>query len=192
MVEEKKTEITSDKKTKKKASASENKPGAFKFNFLDVIIVIMVLAIVLLIIFVYSPSRLIGAGGEETALIYTLRISGVSSDYVTSISAGDIITDENGYSLGIVASDVEAEPYVTYEYIKKPDGNGTIVSVKHPDLVNLFITVSANAELNADGYYVDGMRIAVEKEYRIILPGFEAKGVCIAISEEQANEAGAN
>lgn len=192
MEEEMKMESAEKKSRRKKLPKAEKKSRKVGFNFLDAVIIAMVLAIVLLVVLVYSPGRVGGTGGKDTNLIYTVRISGVSADYATAISVGEQISDENGYYLGTVASDVEVEPYMVYEYVSKADGNGMIVSVKHPDLVNLIVTITAQAELEEDGYYVEGKRIAVEREYTLILPRFESKGVCIAISEEQINEGGAN
>lgn len=162
------------------------------FNFLDVLIILCILFTVILIVFVYSPSQLFNVRSSDTAIIYSVCISGVPAEYAGTVNVTDIVTDSKGYSLGTVASDVEVEPHVTYVYSENEDGSGKIAEVTHPDLVDLIITVTAKASVDEDGYYVDGKRIAVEAEYDIVLPGFESKGICVSLSEDGASDAGAN
>ncbi len=178
-------------KTKKSKPSKAKKPGKYgRFNFLDAIIIICVLAVAALLLFVYSPADLIDIGREDTAIIYTIRISGVPAEYASQIAVGDAITDPNGYKLGVVAADVEVQEHLKYEYNEDEFFSGGIIQVSHPDLTDLIITVSANAEKSPEGYTVDGKRIAVEAEYEIILPRFESKGLCLSLSEEKTVEAG--
>jgi len=179
------------KMRKNKSSTRNSAAGKLRFNFLDGLIVIGILATVSLIVLVYSPLKLFNIKSNDVTIIYSINISGVPAEYAGSISVSDIVTDDKGYNLGLVASDVQVEPHVIYEYRENQDGSGSIVEIIHPDLVDLIITVSANADVSDDGYTVDGKRIALEAEYNIILPGFEAKGICVSLSEESAKEAGA-
>lgn len=191
MAEEIKKEINNDtaaKKTKMKKDKKARKAG---FNFLDVIIIACVLSVVALLLFVYSPSDILSGSSRDASIIYTIRISGVPAEYAAAIGAGDEVADQDGYILGTVASEVEVEPHSIYQYFENTDGSGGIVGVVHPDLVDLIITVYAEADHTADGYTVDGKRIAVEADYELVLPGFESKGTCISLSEENASEAGA-
>lgn len=181
-----------EEKTRKNKSAKQNSVTSKRgFNFLDALIIISILATVALIVLVYSPLKLFNIKSNDATIIYSINISGVPAEYASSISVSDIVTDDKGYNLGLVASDVQVEPHVIYEYRENQDGSGSIIEIIHPDLVDLIITVSANAEVADDGYIVDGKRIALEAEYNIVLPEFEAKGVCISLSEESAKEAGA-
>ncbi len=184
-------EVKVKNKKIKKAAKKDKTSRRGKLNFLDVVILACVLAVAALLFFVYSPFELLGVSSRDTNIIYTLRISGVSPSYAASISVGDVISDPDGYNLGVVASDVEVEPHSMYVYRENADGSGGIVQIKHPELIDLIITVTAEAEHGADGYTVDGKRIAVEAEYEIVLPKFESKGICISLSEESANDAGA-
>ncbi len=177
-------------KTDKPKSARPKKLGGF--NVLDAIIIICVVAVVALLLIVYSPAKLFGFGVEEVQIIYTVRISGVPASYASAISVGDEITDPNGYDLGTVASDVEVREHFVYEYREDEYGDGGVLQIQHPELVDLVITVSAKAERSADGYYVDGKRIAVESAYKIVLPGFESDGICLSLSEEKTPEGGAS
>ncbi len=183
--------IKKPKAKKSNAQKSERKSRKTGFNFVDAIIVACVICVLALLFFVYSPLELLGIGTKETNIIYTVKISGVPSEYATAISAGDTLSDSDGYFLGTVAAEVEIEPYSIYEYKDNEFGSGGIVRITHPDLVNLIITVSAGAEKSREGYTVDGKRIAVEAEYDLILPKFESRGICISLSEENAAEGGA-
>lgn len=161
------------------------------FNFVDAIIVVCIISVLVLLYFVYSPLELLGIGTKETNIIYTVKVSGVPSEYASAIKIGEVVSERDGYVLGTVASEVEIEPYSIYEYKENEFGSGGIVSITHPDLVNLIITVSARAEKGKDGYIVDGKRIAVEAEYEFMLPKFQSKGICISLSEENSGEGGA-
>lgn len=186
--------VEKNNKTKvKKAKNSKREKKAYSgFNFVDAIIITCVIAVAVLIYFVYSPLELLGIGTKETDIIYTVKVTGVPSEYASAISIGDQISDKDGYKLGAVASAVEIEPYSIYEYKENEFGSGGIVSIIHPELVNLIITVSATAEKGQDGYTVDGKRIALEAEYHLLFPKFESKALCVSLSEENSGEGGAS
>lgn len=185
-------EIIKTTKVKKPKTKRERSPRANRFNFIDAIIIICIVSVLALLYFVYSPLELLGIGTKETNIIYTIKVSGVPSEYASAINTGDVLSDGDGYILGTVASEVEIEPHSIYEYRENEFGGGGIVSMTHPDLVDLIITVSATSEKSADGYRVDGKRIAVEAEYHLLLPKFESKGICISLSEENVREGGAS
>ena len=172
-------EITKTQKSKKPKAKREKASRGNRFNLIDAIIIICIVSVLALLYFVYSPLELLGIGTKETNIIYTVKVSGVPSEYASAITMGDIISDSDGYILGTVASEVEIEPHSIYEYRENEFGSGGIVRITHPDLVDLIITISATSEKGSDGYTVDGKRIAVEAEYHLMLPKFESKGTCI-------------
>lgn len=193
MNEDKVIEKDKTKKIKKRsASKSERSSRRSGFNLLDALILVCLVATVALVVLVYSPAEIFNLRSNDVTIIYSINVSGVPADYAATINVSDIVTDEEGYNLGVVASDVEVEPHVIYEYRENSDGSGSIVEILHPELVDLIITVSAKADINSDGYTVDGKRIALEAEYDIVLPEFVSKGICISLSEENANDAGAS
>ncbi len=177
-----------EKKPKKPKSEKTYKYG--RFNFLDALIILCVASVAVLLLFVYSPTEFFGFGKEDVEIIYTVRISGVPADHANAISVGDELTDPNGYRLGHVASDVEVQEHFVYEYREDEYGSGGIDQIQHPELVDLVITVSASAEKSDSGYTVDGKRIAVESVCDLVFPRFEAKGICLSLSEEILSEAG--
>ena len=185
-------EITKTQNSKKPKAKREKVSRGNRFNLIDAIIIICIVSVLALLYFVYSPLQLLGIGTKETNIIYTVKVSGVPSEYASAITMGDIIADNDGYILGTVASEVEIEPHSIYEYRENEFGSGGIVRITHPDLVDLIITISATSEKGSDGYTVDGKRIAVEAEYHLMLPKFESKGTCISLSEENIREGGAS
>ena len=172
----------------RKGEKKQRKNG---FNALDALIIIAVLALVTVIILVYSPTEFLNLNADNTTVMYSVRISGVSANYAANVKVGDTVTDADGHKLGIVASDVEIEPHAVYKYQTDDSGNGSIVKITHPELVDIIITVTATAKKSDSGFTVDGKRIAVEVEYELVLPGFESKGVCVSLSEENADDGGA-
>jgi len=193
MNEDKVIEKDKTKKIKKRsASKSERSSRRSGFNLLDALILVCLVATVALVVLVYSPAEIFNLRSNDVTIIYSINVSGVPADYAATINVSDIVTDKEGYNLGVVASDVEVEPHVIYEYRENSDGSGSIVEIVHPELVDLIITVSAKADINSDGYTVDGKRIALEAEYDIVLPEFVSKGICISLSEENANDEGAS
>ena len=185
MTEEIKTDKANNQKKKKPKGKERDRHGSF--NILDALIILCVIAIVALLFLVYSPFDLIDTSKEETTLIYAVRICGVPSEYAGVINIGDAVSDSNGYELGKVASAVEVEAHTLYVF---DNVSGGVKSIIHPDLVDLIITVSAQADVYEDGFRVNGCRIAVESDYDLLLPNFEGSGMCVSLSEEYANDAG--
>ena len=191
MNEEKKTELKVKKDKKPRVKKKERAKKSSGFNILDVLIAAGLLIFVAVIVLVYSPVNLFNINSEDCTIIYSVCISGVTADYAGTVKVGDVVTDADGYRLGTVVSDVEIEAHVVYEYREGDDGNGSIAKITHPELVDLTITISADAKINGDGFTVDGKRIALEAEYDLVFPGLESKGVCVSLSEEKSNDAGA-
>ena len=185
-------EVIKKTKIKKPKTKREHKSRGNKFNIIDAIIILCVVSVIALLLLVYSPLELLGVGTKETDIIYTIKVSGVPSEYASAITPGDVLSDKDGYVLGTVTSEIEIEPQSIYEYRENEYGSGGIVRITHPDLIDMIITVSATSEKSRDAYSVDGKRIAVEAEYHLLLPKFESKGICISLSEEIVREGGAS
>ena len=182
-----KNKIDNKKTSKKKQERVKRSNG---FNILDALIILGLLAFVAVIVLVYSPAEFFNINSDNGTIIYSVCISGVDADFAESVKIGDVVTDADGYKLGVVASDVVIEPHVIYEYRENDDGSGSISKITHPELVDLIITMSADAVVKDGGYMVDGKRISLESEYDLVFPRFESRGVCVSLSVEKSNEAG--
>ena len=192
MSEENMIEKKIKKKKEPKVPKAEKKSRKRGINILDILIILSLVAAVVLVVLVYSPAELFNVNSGNTDIIYSVCISGVPADYAGAVNVGDLVSDIDGYELGTVASDVEVEPHIIYRYSEYEDGSGSINEIVHPELVDIVITVSAKAKNAEDGYTVDGMRIALEAEYQLVFPGFESKGICVSLSEENTSDAGAS
>ena len=185
MTEEKK--IDKAKITKKKAAQGKEKKKRKGINILDILLILCISAVIALLLSVYTPWKLIDVNTNDVDVIYTVRISGVPAAYASNINIGDKVSAPEGYALGTVASAVEVESHAMYIFDKS---SGGIKQIEHPELVDLVITCSATATVNDDGYLINGKRIAVEGSYELRFPGFEAEGICVSLSRENANDAG--
>ncbi|MBQ5601826.1 MAG: DUF4330 domain-containing protein [Clostridia bacterium] len=174
-------------KPKRKSVQGKEKKKRVGINILDILIILCITAVVALLFAVYSPWNLIKINSDEVAVIYTVRVSGVPSAYASNINIGDKASDPDGYELGVVASAVEVESHIMYIF---DTNSGGVKPIEHPDLVDLLVTFSATATVSDDGYLINGKRIAVEGVYELLLPDFEAEGICISLSQENATEAG--
>ena len=139
MNEQMNNETVKNSNIKKAKPKREKRARGNRFNFIDAIIIICLLSVLALLYFVYSPLELLGIGTTETDIIYTLKITGVPSEYAAAITIGDKIADSDGYELGAVATAVEIEPHSVYEYRENEFGSGGIVRITHPDLVDLIV-----------------------------------------------------
>ncbi len=161
------------------------------FNLLDVILIFALILAAGLVISVYSPGGLLFVADREVTLVYTIEVSGVPAEYASAISVGDSVYDADGYALGEIATDVEVEPYLVYEYKDSEEGLGSLVAVEHTDLKCLIITVTVKADYKEGvGYTADGRRIAVGAKYDLVIPGFESSGECIGITAENSANGG--
>lgn len=187
------TKTTEKRRPRAAVGAPKEHPVRKKLgiNLLDVILIIALILAVALVVSVYSPSGYRFGFGKEATLVYTIEVSGVPAEYASAINVDDPVYDADGYALGVVAADVEVQPYTVYEYKSDDEGNGSLVAVEHSDLKSLIITVSVKADYNeGEGYSVDGKRIAVGAEYELVLPAFESVGECVGLIAENAANGG--
>jgi hypothetical protein len=162
--------------------------GKKRFSLIDAIILVVVAALVTLVIFAYAGGLDISFSTKKTSITYTIELQGIDPALAANIAVGAAVIDENGYSLGNVAAGVEVDSYfeVSYDPVSKE-----VVSLSHPALSNVLLTITAEARIDeVKGYLVDGRRIAVGADYFIDLPGFEGRGECISIVVDNAPKGG--
>lgn len=160
-----------------------------RVNWLD--IGIAVLAIVLAAFLVV---KYFSAGGNrpvadgKVTIEYTVQIDKLDADVSLSLAGGDSVVDmESKVSLGELA----ANPMITaYQENIYNEQSGGIEIVNSEKYVTVYLTVSAVADESAYGYYVNGVRIAVESMMDIRIAGLEAEGKCIGIEIKSGNQEG--
>ncbi len=156
-----------------------------KFNVLDVILVILVLIIITTSVLIFVPKiRNSLTRGESTKILYIIEISNVTENVAANIRVGDIVVDiANGYVIGKVAGNPEADDYKEFVYIEGTGADdGKAVMAVVPERKNILITIEADAYYDGDiGYTVNNNRIAVERIMEVRFPSYEGSVRCIDV-----------
>jgi hypothetical protein len=180
-------EFNFEKEEQKKPTRRDRK-NSKRFSIIDLLIIVVVIAMITLVVSAYMGGLDISFSSKKVNITYVIEIEGIEPSLASNIAVGAPVIDENGYSLGSVAAGIEVENYFDVSY---DPTTGEVVSVPHPALSNLLITISAEAEIDeVKGYLVDGQRIAVGADYFIDIPGFEGKGECISVVADNAVKGG--
>ncbi len=179
-------------KTKAKKTRAARTQKNWKFNFLDIIILLLLLLFVAALVILMIPSATDFLGSEgDTSIVYTVVFSGVDESLALSanIADGQTVVDEaTGRVIGTVVGNMQTDPY--YEFVSKEhvdeEGNSSVLLTRelYEGKKDITVTLTANATYSeGKGYEVDGCRIACNKEYKMIFPGFTGSGVCTVVTE---------
>ena len=170
------------------ASAGVRKGKKIGFNVIDLLIVLLCIAVITVAVIVYFPDFSLSAffsgsaRREKAEITYVLEFQGINPGYASAVRDGDSIVTDLGYAIGSVSGSVEIEAYCTVYY---DPSTGDVVKSEHPALVNILVTVTAEADSDpVTGYSADGIRIAAGAEYDVVMPGFEGHAVCISVAAE--------
>ena len=170
-----------------KKSRAPKKMRTWKFNILDVIILAVLLLLIVGALSVLLPKSLKLLSNDDTVNItYTVVFTKVDEKFATNIADGQNATDrESGKIVGTVVGTPSIESY--WEFVLKEDANGSYLLEReqYADIgkVNIAVTFTAEAEYSeGNGYTVNGIRIAANREYGLMFPGFEGAGVCSMVS----------
>lgn len=171
--------------TDRKKNKKDKKNG---FNVVDMVLILLILAFVVIIVYWFAPSSMFRFdNGQDVTLEYTVELPAVPKDMATQIAVGDNVFDNVGqYALGSV-SNVEIDDHVEYIYREE---SGRIEAVSYSEegndngaLKNILVTVTATGSYSEKkGYFVNGCRIAVNKDMNLRFPGFTGKGQCISVT----------
>ena len=172
----------SENETRNEITAASKPPkkrkGRFNFiYFLLVMVIVAVIAVALIYLVPGLTERM--SSGSETEITYVLEFRGVDADFVANIQNGDgVYSADKNFKIGAVKS-VATDSYNTITY--DPTTGGGILA-EHPSLKTLIITVKATAIYDiAEGYSVNGERIAVGREYYIKTPNFSGTAYCVEV-----------
>lgn len=165
----------------------ENKEsGKSRFNFIDALIILTVLAIIGVIVYMTA----LGGGkisGTEKTVVYTLKISGVNSDYLPLISEGDKATDSStGKEIGTIQS-VRSVPtqYVGDTVITDSSGNKTVSVSEYDNLYDVYVTLYVTAEIDEKGIaHAGSSKILVGSRFYFRDATFASTAFCTEFSIE--------
>ena len=122
-----------------------------KVHFFDLLIVLLlVVGIAGMALRFANPKA--PAANLQTAT-YTFEAKSVQECVASSFHTGDTLY-ENGVAMGTVAA-VEVKPYVSMEI----NSSGQMVMAEHPLYYTLTLTVTTDALLEKDGYYIGTQEI---------------------------------
>ena len=170
-----------------KKTRGSKKTRTWRFNILDVVILAVIVLCVAGILAVLLPqSAKMLAGGDKVNITYTVVFNKIDEALAANIADGQNVTDKaSGKLLGTVVGTPSIESY--WEFVLKDEGNGSyfLDREQYPDIgkVNIAVTFTAEASyFEGKGYTVNGIRIAADREYGMMLPEFEGVGVCTMVS----------
>lgn len=164
----------------------KSESGKSRFNFIDVLIILTVLAIVAVIIYMTTQSGTIASKNEKT-VVYTLKLSGVNSDYLGLISEGDeVFNSSTGNSIGkITAVRRENTKLIGKTIVTDSTGAKSISVSQYDNLYDVYVTLYVTASVDDRGIaYVDGCRILVGSRFYFRDATFAGTSFCTDFSIE--------
>ena len=164
----------------------------WKFNFLDAVIVLLLLLFATAAVILLLPQALdIIGGAGNVEIVYTVVFSEVDENLAltANIFDGQTVADkESGKLLGTVTGDALIDDSYQNVIVKGTNGGEILIeSALLEGKKTVTVTVTAKATYReGHGYEVNGCRIACNREYSMVFPGFTGKGVCtvITVSED--------
>ena len=170
-----------------KKTRGSKKTRTWRFNILDVVILAVILLCAAGALAVLLPkSAEMFSGGDNVNITYTVVFNNVDEELAANIAGGQGVSDEaSGKLLGTVVGTPGIESY--WEFVLNDDGNGSyfLDREQYADIGKVNITVTFTAEASyseGNGYSVNGIRIAADREYKMMFPDFEGSGVCTMVS----------
>lgn len=165
-------------------STSKNNGGKKKgkFNIIDFLIILVILLLIAAIIYVFLPSSWIQkiSSDKSVDIQYTIEIKGVDEAFLNNIREKDIVLNSvNKSNIGTVTAVDYSTQHTQLEY-NQSEQIGVLSVV--PDKYDVIVTISATAEFTeAQGYTVNGTRIAVGEKINARFPDYVCEGYCISV-----------
>lgn len=176
-----------NKDTKKLRTARVQKN--WRFNFLDAVIVLLLLLFATAAVILLLPQAVdIIGGAGDIEIVYTVVFSNVDENLAltANIFDGQTVTDKtSGRIIGTVTGDaLIGDSY--QNVIADGENNAGTVMIESAVLEGkktVTVTLTANASYTeGKGYEVNGCRIACNREYTMVFPGFTGEGVCTVVT----------
>ena len=172
-------------KTKNKRKKSGREPRSWRFNFLDAIILLVIVLFIAAVVLLFIPrvTSFLGSNGDVD-IVYTVVFRGVDASVEIS-DQQKVVDAKTERVLGMVEGSPETEDY--YELVRDAENVSVLKCEKVDGKIDLIVTISASAMyVEGRGYEVNGCRIACNKEFEMVFPGFAATGTCIEVTERNA------
>ncbi len=154
-----------------------NETKKARFNFIDALIILVILAIIGAAVYLIAMERHANRSANLGNVDYIVRISGVDEDALAFIAVGDTVKDSvSGEVMGIIRA-VKTEKTAYYGSFAKQnaDGSYTLAKSLYPDRYDVYVTISANAAIDARGiYYLGTTKLLTGSAVYFKVPSFAA------------------
>jgi hypothetical protein len=155
-----------------------------RFNFIDVLIILIILAVVGAAVYLIASENAAQRRAENANIEFTVRISSVDAEYLSSITEGQTVKDsETGAVLGTIRS-VRTENAKYYGNTAVPSESGyTISTSEYEDKYDVYVTISAYAKEDERGIYsVGSTRVLVGSAVYFKVPSFASVSYIVEFS----------
>lgn len=161
---------------------AKNVKRKFRFNIIDVILLVIILSASAALVYIFFPSKTQenAAADRNVSITYQLYVSKVADDFKGKINIGDSVVDSvTLYGIGEVA-DVT---YTKAMFVGVDKTEGKYVYSEYPNLIDIAVTVKADAVKTENSISVNGFTIAVGKKIPFRVPGYTGIAYCTIIDE---------
>lgn len=143
----------------------ENNKKKTRFNVIDALVILLIIALALgAAYFIISSQDTRQISHYNKQVIYTVRISGVSEEYLGRFSEQDEVFDSKTFSSIGTITEITSEHTVSNsdKAVMNDDGSYTVKQGEYEDRYDIYLTISATADIDdRDVIYVGDQRIAV-------------------------------
>ncbi len=154
------------------------------FNWVDLLILLLAVALAgMVILNLVKTDNRAGFGDKVVKLEYVIRIDKISEDLNLQLNTGDSVTEMTSKNkIGVLSSNASLTAYQENIFNEKTNAIEIFTS---DNFLTAHLTVSAEAVETEYGYYINGVRIAVGKDYSLRISGLEATGSCVGIEVKE-------
>ncbi len=155
-----------------------------RFNPVDALILAVIAAAVVLVVFLFgggSDAEAVAEAQNTTAAIeYVIEIKEVDSSIRRSLAAGQPVEDAvTRRQIG----ELKAFSETPMEMAGFHFADDEEIYSEMDGMINVLLTVKAQAEESDAAFTVDGYEIRVGKQISVILPEFQGYGYCVSLTK---------
>jgi len=167
---------------KNKIKPTKSGKRKFRFNIIDLILLVVILSASAALIYIFMPAK---AQDNDNAsqninITYQLYVKKVPDVLEGKINIGDNVVDSvTLYNIGEVA-DVT---YTKSVHAGVDKSEGKYVYSEYPGMIDIYVTVSADAVKTDSAITVNGFTVAVGKEIPFRVPGYTGIAYCTIIDD---------
>ena len=152
-----------------------------RFNIIDVCVILIILALIAgIVIFTVRESGEIYSERKEKNITYTVRLSGVSKDFLPSFEEEEHVLNSSTLNYIGTITKIKQEKTAVNTDKAEPvgtDGQYKVVQSHYDDVYDVYLTVSSKTTLDSRGIaYIDSQRITIGSVLYVRCGNFAATG----------------